>query len=91
MSASYVLKALKEKTSSTHFLAYFFMPSNFWFVENISSIFRAHSEGESAFNKYPVFVSTIDSVGPPELHASTIQPQYIASTGTIPKCSFSGV
>jgi len=31
------------------------------------------------------------SVGPPELHARTGKPQAIASIGTIPKCSFSGV
>lgn len=31
------------------------------------------------------------SVGPPELHARTGMPQAMASTGTIPKCSFAGV
>lgn len=32
-----------------------------------------------------------DSVGPPELQASTGRPQAIASTGTMPKCSLEGV
>ena len=41
--------------------------------------------------KNPVLPLSIDSSGPPELHATTMHPMYIASTGTIPKCSFSGV
>ena len=38
------------------------------------------------FNKYPVLLSIIDSVGPPELHPRTMFPLNIASKGTIPKC-----
>jgi len=43
------------------------------------------------FNKNPVFSCSIDSVGPPLLQAITGFFIYIASIGTIPKCSFSGV
>jgi hypothetical protein len=43
-----------------------------------------------AEHKYP-HPSPTDSFGPPLLSAITGTEQYIASHGTIPKCSFSGV
>ena len=59
--------------------------------EAICVIFSAHYFGSLASIKKPVQPFSIDSSGPPELQAITTQPRYIASTGTMPKCSFSGV
>lgn len=45
----------------------------------------------SSGHKNPVWLCTIVSLGPPESKAMTGHDRNIASIGTIPKCSFSGV
>ena len=82
---------MKLKMSSTHFFEAAFIDFSFSGDVNISFNFVAHYFVLSASNKNPVTPSYNDSVGPPELHARGMHPQYIASTGTMPKCSFSGV
>ena len=67
--------------------AYFILSlSLFW----ISWIYFPQISG-SGLSRNPVFLCSTDSSGPPESQAMTMHPIYIASTGTIPKCSFSGV
>ena len=51
----------------------------------ISFILCPHFSGSSLSRRFPVFPSTTLSIGPPDLWAITQAPQYIASTGTIPK------
>ncbi len=49
------------------------------------------AEGARSHPVHSPGASTTLSVGPPLSHASTGSPEDIASTGTIPKCSFAGV
>jgi len=53
-------------------------------------IASANSSGIGA-HRIPVTPSIMLSIGPPLLHAKTGLPTAIASNGTIPKCSSSGV
>lgn len=50
-----------------------------------------HSPGLATSRSQPVSPSTTVSVGPPSFAARTGTPANIASSGTIPKCSFRGV
>lgn len=70
----------------------FYLPlSNFLVPFMINYIFYAHSFSYPSI-KYPHSPSfPTDYFGPPLLSAITGTLQYIASHGTIPKCSFFGV
>lgn len=63
-------------------------------LEMMRQEFNVHSEESTSgvgSQRMPVIPSTILSTGPPLLQAMTGFPAAIASSGTIPKCSFSGV
>ena len=57
---------------------------------NKNNILFAQTAKSVGGRRKPADACTL-SKGPPELHAKTGLYMYIASTGTIPKCSFYGV
>ena len=62
------------------------------FVSCINFIIASAKDTSSDSQRNPVSLFLTDSVGPAEsLMAITGKPTYIASTGTIPKCSPEGV
>lgn len=83
-------KAWRENLSCTLFLPAF--PMSLRSCGSLMSFSMALEKASAVgSHRKPVSPSATLSRGPPEFTAITGQQQYIASTGTIPKCSLLGV